>query len=150
MSGDDLSSDNIIDNTEKENEVTQFGFAGKETLKLHHRQFDHTKYERLYKWLYFSQVKKDFMCKICEVFYGDTPTPMHGSCGAWLHKEVAFKDNPSKKLCRHQKSADHKKVILDKTNLSIKDSLQVIQNEDRSHVSEQYIGKLVQIVQFLA
>ena len=48
MSGDDLRSNNIVDSEEKEKEVTQFGFAGKETLKLDHRQFDHTKYEKLY------------------------------------------------------------------------------------------------------
>ena len=90
------------------------------------------------------------MCKICEVFYGDTPTPIHGSRSAWSHKGVAFKDNPSKKLRRHKKSADHKKAVLAKTNLSVKDSIQVIQNEDRSHANELYIGKLVQIVQFLA
>ena len=57
MSGDDLSSDNIVNSKEEENEVTQFGFAGKQTLKLDHRQFDHTKYEKLYKWLYFNQKK---------------------------------------------------------------------------------------------
>ena len=90
------------------------------------------------------------MYKICEVSYGDTPTDIHGSRGTWSHKGVAFKDNPGKKLRRHQKSADHKKAILAKTNLSVKDSLQVIQNEDRSHANELYIGKLVQIVQFLA
>ena len=76
------------------------------------------------------------MCKICEFFYGDTPMPIHGSCIAWFH-------------C-HQKFADYKKAILAKTNLSVKDSLQVIQNEDWSHVDELYIGKLVQIVQCLA
>ena len=130
MSGNNLSSDNIVDSEEEENEVTQFPFAGKETSKLDHRQFDHTKYEKLYKWLYFNQVKKGFMCKICEVFYEDTPTPIHGSCSAWLYKGVTFKDNPSKKLCHHQKSADHKKVILAKAYLSVKDSLPVIQNED--------------------
>ena len=48
ISGDDLRSNNIVDSEEKEKEVTQFGFAGKETLKLDHRQFDHTKYEKLY------------------------------------------------------------------------------------------------------
>ena len=149
MAGDGLSSENIVDSEEEENAVTQFGFAGKETLKLDHRQFDHTKYEKLYKWLYLNQVKKGFMCKICEV-YGDTPTPIHGFRGAWSHKRVAFKDIPSKKLRRHQKSADHKKTILAKTNPSVKDSVQVIQNEDRSHANELYIGKLVQIAQFLA
>ena len=149
MSGEDSNSGNIVDSKE-ENEVTQFDFAGKETLKLDHRQLDHTKYEKPYKWLYFSQVKKGFMCKICEAFYRDTPTPIHDSHGAWSHKGVTFKDNPGKKLCRHQKSADRKKAFLAKTNLSVKDSLQVIQNEDQSHVNELYIGKLLQIVQFLA
>ena len=58
MSGNDLSSNSIVDGAEEENEVTQFGFDGKGTLKLHHRQFDYIKYEKLYKWLYFNQVKK--------------------------------------------------------------------------------------------
>ena len=48
MSVDDLSSDNIVDSEEEENEVAQFGFAGKETLKLDHRQFDRTKYVYIY------------------------------------------------------------------------------------------------------
>ena len=82
------------------------------------------------------------MCKICEFFNGDTPMPIYGSCIAWSHKGVAFKNNPSKKFHRHQKFADYKKAILAKTNLSFKDSLQVIQNEDRSHADEYTLANL--------
>ena len=59
------------------------------------------------------------MCKICTVFYGDSPCPEYSSRGAWSHKGVVFKANPDKKLCRHEKSKSHKKAILGKANLTI-------------------------------
>ena len=59
------------------------------------------------------------MCKLYTVCYGDSPCPEHTSRGAWSHKGVVFKENPGKKLLRHEKSKSHKKAILGKANLTI-------------------------------
>ena len=74
-----------------------------------------------------------------------------------LHEEhglirglVVFKENPGKKLRRHGKSKSHKKAILAKANLSIEESIASKNNEERAHVNELQIGKLVQIVHFLS
>ena len=56
------------------------------------------------------------MCKICTVFYDDSPCP-------WSHQGLVFKENPGKKLRRHGKSKSHKKVIFAKANLTIEESI---------------------------
>ena len=70
------------DDTEN-NPSSSFGLPTTKTVLPDHRQFSHTKYERPCKWLYFSHLKNGFMCKICTVFYGDSPCPVHTSQGAW-------------------------------------------------------------------
>ena len=147
ISGDKLARSD--DDTEN-NPSNSFGLPTTKTVLSDHRQFDHTQYERFYKWLYFSHLKNGFMCKICAVFYGDSPCPEHTSRGAWSHKGVVFKENAGKKLRRHGKSKSHKKAILTKANLSIEESIASKNNEERAHVNELYIGKLVQIVHFLS
>ena len=111
---------------------------------------DNSKYERLYKWLYFSHLKNGFMCKICSVFYADSPCPEHTSGGAWSHKGVVFKENTCKKLRQHGKSESHKKAILAKANLTTEESIASKNNKDRAHPNERYTGKLVQIGHFLS
>ena len=149
---DDISSDEVAssgDNDEPNN-TNDFTFAPKESILSDLRQFDHTRYEQLYQWLYYSHYKKGFMCKVCTVMYGDRPCPNHGSRGAWSHKGVILKKNPGKKLRRHARSEDHEKAMVLKTNMTIEESMSVIQNEDRIHANELYIGKLVQIVHFMS
>ena len=90
------------------------------------------------------------MCKICTVFYGDSPCPEYTSWGAWSYKGVVFKEDPGKKLCQHGKSKSHKKPILAKTNLTIEESIASKNNEDRAHANKLYMNKLVQIVHFLS
>ena len=56
-----------------------------------HGQFDHTQFEKFYKWFCFSHLKNGFMCKICTVFYGDSLVQNI------LHEEhglIVFKENP--------------------------------------------------------
>lgn len=145
------SSDDIANSSdEEETNSLKTGFATKEVLRLDHRQFDHGKYEKIYKWLYYSYSQRGFMCKICTVFHGDKPLLAHGSRGAWSHRGVVFKENPGKKLRRHESSTDHKNAVLAKTNVSMEKSLAASRDDSRENANELYIGKLVQIVQFLA
>ena len=121
LSSDDsesISSDKLAssDDDTENNPSNSLGLPTTKTVLSDHRQFDHTQYERLYKWLYFSHLKNGFMCKICTVFYDDSPCP-------WSHKGLVFKENPGKKLRRHGKSKSHKKVILAKANLTIEESI---------------------------
>ena len=77
ISSDELASSD--DNTEN-NPSNSFGWPTTKTVLSDHRQFDQPQYEWLYKWLYSSHQKKNgFMCKICTVFYGDSPLPEHTS-----------------------------------------------------------------------
>ena len=155
MSSDDsesISSDKLAssdDNTEN-NSSNSFGLPTTKTVLSDHRQFGHTQHERLYKLPYFSHLKNTFLCKICTVFYGDIPYPEHTSWGTWSHKEVVFKENPSKKLLRHGESKSHKKAILAKANLSNGESIASKNNKDWAHANKLYINKLVQIVHFLS
>ena len=79
------------------------------------------------------------MCKVCSVFYGDSPCPSHRSRGAWSHKGVIFKENPGKKLHRHENSQDYKDAVSAKTKITIEESLNK-QTEDRSQANELYVG----------
>lgn len=151
----DASSDELASSDESssddESNVVDMEFAPPKTLLADHRQFDHSRYEQLYKWLYYSHLKKGFMCKVCSVFYGDTSSQSHGSRGAWSHKGVVFKDNPGKKLRRHAKSKDHEKAILAKTSVTIEESIVATESsKDKTQANELYVGKLVQIVHFLS
>ena len=58
ISSNELSSS---DNDTENHTLNNFGLPIKPVLS-HHRQIDHTQYERFYKWLYFSHLKN---CKIC-------------------------------------------------------------------------------------
>ena len=97
----------------------------------------------------YSYSKNVYLCKICTVFYGDNPEPPHGSKGTWSHKGILFKDNPGKKLRRHERSDDHKDAIRAKTYMRIEESISAFRTEDHSNANELYITKLIQIVQFL-
>ena len=88
------------------------------------------------------------MCKICTVFCGDNPEAAHGSKGAWSHKGVLFKDNPRKKMRRHERSDDYKDAIRAKTNMKIEEPISAFRTEDRSNANELEITKLIQIVHF--
>ena len=155
LSSDDserIRSDKLAssDDDTENNLSNRFSLPTTKTVLSDYRQFDHTQDQRIYKWLYFSHLKIGFICKICSVFYGESPCPEHTSRGAWSHKGVEFKENPGKKLHRHGKSKSHKKAILGKANLTIQESIASKNNKDRVHTNELYIGKLVQIVHYLS
>ena len=88
MTSDELASS---DDDAENNPSNSFGLPATKTVLSDHRQLDHTQYERGNKWLCFSHLKNGFMCKICTVFYGDSPCPEHTSRGAWSHKGIVFK-----------------------------------------------------------
>ena len=79
--------------------------------------------KKKYTWLYYNFNKKGYLGKICEVFYGESSAKPGGSSGAWSHNTVIFKDNPGKKLTRHDKSESHKNAINSLMNLKIKVAL---------------------------
>ena len=55
-------------------------------------------------WLYYNFNKKDYLSKICEVFYGESSAKPGGSRGTWSHDAVIFKDNLGEKLTWHDRS----------------------------------------------
>ena len=54
------------------------------------------------------------------VFYGESSAKPGGIRGPWSHNAAIFKDNPGKKLTRHDKSDSHIDAIKSVTNLKIK------------------------------
>ena len=100
-----ISCDELADtdNDTENNPSNSFSLQTTKIVLSDHRQFVHTSYERLYKWLYIRHLKNDFMLEICTVFCGDNPCSEHTSRRAWSHKGVAFKENPCRKLCQQGK-----------------------------------------------
>ena len=96
-------------------------------------------------------VKIDICVKVCEIFYGSSSEKPGGSRGAWSHRAVHFKDNPGKKLTRHDESDSHGFALKSLTNLKIKEALEKPDesNKEKSKANEFYIEKLVKIVHFL-
>ena len=101
-------------------------FANSEEMRRHHHLFDKRRYEKEYTWLYYSFNKKGYLCKICEIFYGESSAKPGGSREAWWRNAVFFKDNPGKKLTQHDKSESHKDVINSLINLKMKDVFEKI------------------------
>lgn len=84
-----------------------------------------------------------FICKVCTVFYGNKPEPVHGWKGPWSHRGVLFKDNPGEKMWWHKGSDDHKDAIHAKSNMKIEESISAFRTEDRSNANELYITNLI-------
>ena len=131
MNFDDSNSDESSDKEQKESIPFTSGFAPKEYIMKDLRLYDETRYEKLYTWLYFTQVFYGYMCKTCKTFYGKNPMPSGKGRGAWSHKGVVFKDNPGKKLRRNTNSKPDKDAIESLTHLRIKDTLSRNKNSHR-------------------
>ena len=131
MNFDDSNSDESSDKEQKESIPFTSGFAPKEYIMKDLRLYDETRYEKLYTWLYFTQVFYGYMCKTCKTFYGKNPMPSGKGRGAWSHKGVVFKDNPGKKLRRNTNSKPDNDAIESLTHLRIKDTLSRNKNSHR-------------------
>ena len=62
--------DELSESDDEEQSNNGYEFSNSLTLKEDHQLFDHTTYERLYNWLYYSYSKNGFMCKICSLLWG--------------------------------------------------------------------------------
>lgn len=128
-------------------------FANEDEIRKDHRLFDERRYEKEFTWLYYSFNKYGYLCKVCEMVYGDANPKSGGSRGAWSHNAVKFKDNPGKKLKRHGNSQAHKEAAIILTNVKIQDALDKADQktkDDKSKANELYIEKLIRTVHFLA
>ena len=144
----DLSSfdDNV-------NESHGMRFANSQEVKNDHRLYDERRYEKEYTWLYYNLNKCGYMCKICEVYQGDSNPKAGGNRGAWSHNAVVFKDNPGKKLRHHDGSDSHKEAFIAVTNMRIREAFGKADQQtktEKSQANELYIEKLLRTVHFLA
>ena len=101
------------------NEGLGITFANEKEIKQDHRLFDERCYEKEYTWLYYNCSKGSYMCKVYEICYGQSNAKAGRNRGTWFHVEVRFKDNPGKKLKRHDDSESHKEAVTTITNLKI-------------------------------
>ena len=86
---------NIFVATPKE-EDTKVSFSDTVTLQsLDQRKFAAQKYERQYSWLYFSHVKKGFLCKYCKLF------GVSLSVSPFINKGVDLGTHPTRTLDTH-------------------------------------------------
>ena len=106
----------------------------------------------MYTWLYYNQSERGYMCKVCEVYYGNSPHSSGSNRGAWSHVGVKFNDNPGEKIRRHKKSSYHNKAVLAITNLKIQDTIEKSneEEENRKSANKMYVGKLIRIIHLLA
>ena len=103
----------------------QLRFVNSEEIKRDYLLFNERQYEKEYAWLYYNLSSRyGYLCKVCEVFYGSSSAKTGGSKGAWSHRAVHFKDNPGKKLTRHDKLDNHSFSLESLTNLKIKETLE--------------------------
>ena len=63
-----------------------------------HRFYDQSRYEKMYTWLYYNQSERGYMCKVCQVYYRNSPHFSGSNRGAWSHVSVKFNDNLGKKI----------------------------------------------------
>lgn len=68
------------------------------------RRFDSAKYEREFKWLYFSAASGGFSCKFCEHFNRNSPSESSVFVGRKLGT------HPSRILQMHETSKFHKRA----------------------------------------
>ena len=127
----DSDSDESSDEEQEESIASTSGFAPKESIMKDLRLYDENRCEKLYTWLYFSQVFHKYMCKTCKVSHEKNIMPSGKGRGAWSHKGVVFKDNPGKKLRRNTNSKPDKDAIESLTHLRIKDTLSRNKNSHR-------------------
>ena len=120
-----------------------------QTFKKDYRLYDETKYLYNHRWAYFNNVKHGYLCKACEVVYGDKPC---AAGRAWSHNAVILKDNPGKMFKLHENSTTHTEASLVLTNAKIEASLTKADKEIRdtkSKLNTLYISKLLKITHFL-
>ena len=113
------SDDELSDFEIEINEGLGITFANEKEIKQDHRLFDERCYEKEYTWLYYNCNKGSYMCKVYEICYGQSNAKAGRNRGTWFHVEVRFKDNPGKKLKRHDDSESHKEAVTTITNLKI-------------------------------
>ena len=133
------------------NEGGGIRFANDKEIKQDHRLFDERHYEKEYTWLYYDCSKSGYMCKVCEVCYGQSNAKAGGNRGAWSHVEAGFKDNPGKKLKRHDEYESHKEAVVTITNLEIDRALNKADQhtrDEKRQANELYIEKLLRTIYF--
>ena len=113
------SDDELSDLDIEINEERGIRFANEKEIKQDYRPFDERCYEKEYTWLYHNCNKGSYVCKVCEICYRQSNAKAGSNRGAWSHVEVRFKDNPDKKLKRHDDSESHKEAVTTITNLKI-------------------------------
>ena len=65
-------------------------FANSEETTCNHCLFDERRYEKEYTSIYYNFNKKGYLCKIFEVFCGESSGKPGGRRGVWLHNAVIF------------------------------------------------------------
>ena len=137
LSRDDIQTPNISESScfaepsSTDDEIHHSGsnemcFANIEEIGHNQRLFDERRYEKEYTWLYYNFNKKSYLCKICEVFYGESKTYLVEVGGHGCITLLSLRIILVKKLTQHEKSVKHKDAINSLTNLKIKDALEKI------------------------
>ena len=110
-----------------------------------------TTWEEDYKWLYYSQSKRGWMCKICELYpYSSGP-----SRGAFSTKPCVNTTHPGQAFKQHNESANHKRFEIKQLGtcaLSVYDQLIVGTeriNLNKKHTNQIYMRKCVHTIIFL-
>lgn len=115
------------------------------------RYYGSTKYEEDHSWLYYSQVHKGYMCKICEKY----PYSSGRSKGAFSTRPCMNTKHPSYAFKQHEKSNRHIRLE-NKVNIASKESVldsMILGAEKKTtskiHSNNLYLRKCIQTIFFM-
>ncbi|XP_078327996.1 zinc finger MYM-type protein 1-like [Crassostrea virginica] len=131
-------------------EGTKVSYSDTVTLQsFDKRKFSAQKYESQYSWLYFSHVKKGFLCKYCELF------GVSSSVSPFINKGVDLGTHPTRTLDTHNESKCHKFAVerysLCKTNTNVYRQLKIQDQvtQGKEVKNKEAVKKIFKCVDFL-
>ena len=107
LSSHDSLSDDKLQEVQNDHATYTNGFARKKNIQDDYYLYYQSRYKKMYDICAYGH-----MCKICEVFYGESPVPTGKGRGGWIHSTVIFHGNAGKKLQHHAESKPHTNTIL--------------------------------------
>ena len=98
------STDSVL---HKEAEPSSKSQSDYPTFKFDGRKFVSLKWEQMFNWLYYSNVKGGFLCKICELFAFDKQGETE-----YIDIGVNLGDHACRKLSKHAESKRHTNAVM--------------------------------------
>jgi hypothetical protein len=115
------------------------------------RLFDTNKYEKTFKWLYYSASKDGYCCKYCEFMYSSS---LADETTAYISRGVKIGTHPARRLKTHDQSEKHFKASESYLSKSIKGTQKIFpllakQVESKKALNKTYLETLFRTSHFM-